>query len=194
MRITTVQEARELALAQKAERRRARREAQIALAEARRDAEAEARRLRKVNAEELARVRHLAQQAQDESDVHSDAAVQRLRAMLRSPMYAYAPEAQGDVIDAIDAIPVEIRKKAFGLRKSADPLMPIAEGMIEVLGWGDSTLALVGWLWGVSRERIRQHEASALAKLRLRNDVKALRNHLEDDHVSCSSRNGGTTE
>lgn len=60
--------------------------------------------------------------------------VVKVAAMLRTPkwMFDASPETQGELIDAIDAIPRFIRRCLFGLPARLDPLYPVACAMNEV--------------------------------------------------------------
>lgn len=105
----------------------------------------------------------------------------RLVALLRTPMYRYdsAERTQAVVVDCIEAIPEGLRRVAFGMRRSKDPFAPIADDVIESSGWSPVTLEVVGWLYGVTKQRIDQVERGALRRLKARPDVRALRDYMD---------------
>ncbi len=197
----TREEARLVALARQREARRhaalARRQETLAARAAEREAErvadAESKR---AELEERRRIAAAAREIEEAlrredraRELLDHPEVVRLRAMLRTPLYAYdaSEETQCTVVECIDAIPERLRRVAFSLPRHRDPLSPVVDAIIDVAGWQESTLHLIGWIYGVSRERIRQIQSRAESSLRRNPEFKRMRCYLEKDPCAQST-------
>jgi RNA polymerase primary sigma factor len=110
----------------------------------------------------------------------SAARVERALSIVREPVSLDAPVGEdgdatlGDLIEAPNAVNPQAVAEASALRQSlAEALSGLSEREQRILrmrfgigGSAEHTLAEVGEVFGLTRERIRQIEASALAKLR----------------------------
>jgi RNA polymerase primary sigma factor len=110
----------------------------------------------------------------------SAARVERALSIVREPVSLDAPVGEdgdatlGDLIEAPNAVNPQAVAEASALRQSlAEALSALSEREQRILrmrfgigGSAEHTLAEVGEVFGLTRERIRQIEASALAKLR----------------------------
>jgi RNA polymerase primary sigma factor len=110
----------------------------------------------------------------------SSARVERALSIVRDPVSLDAPVGEdgdatlGDLIEAPNAVDPQAVAEASALRQClAEALSSLSEREQRILrmrfgigGSAEHTLAEVGEVFGLTRERIRQIEASALAKLR----------------------------
>jgi RNA polymerase primary sigma factor len=108
------------------------------------------------------------------------ARVERAMSLVREPVSLDVPVGEdgeatlGDLIEAPDAVDPHAVAEASALRQSlAESLSTLSEREQSILrmrfgigGTAEHTLAEVGEAFGLTRERIRQIEAAALAKLR----------------------------
>jgi RNA polymerase primary sigma factor len=110
----------------------------------------------------------------------STARVERAMSLVREPVSLDSPVGEdgdttlGDLIEAPDAVDPHAVAEASALKQSlAEALSSLTEREQRILrmrfgigGTAEHTLAEVGEVFGLTRERIRQIEAAALAKLR----------------------------
>lgn len=68
-----------------------------------------------------------------------------------------------DAIESINDISEKVRRRCLAMPTDLDPLWPLA---CAIGGDGEMGCELIGWLYGLSRQRIRQLEEAAVRRIR----------------------------
>lgn len=101
----------------------------------------------------------------DRDRLRTDPNANRLRDMLRPRTFTYDHASPETILDAIDSVPVELRRRALGLPANEDPFRPVANGIVAEFGY-EGSIGIIAWIYGVTDSRLRQIERHAMQRLK----------------------------